>query len=100
MLDNSMIILYNNRVVWGRSSLGRALEWHSRGKGFDPPHLHHRSLGKPLVFQGFFAFSREMRFQRGKVLNECEFGYFIGVFLSYGFAGGDLNSVNNDIKLY
>lgn len=25
---------------WGCSSLGRALEWHSRGKGFDPPHLH------------------------------------------------------------
>ena len=25
---------------WGCSSPGRALEWHSRGKGFDPPHLH------------------------------------------------------------
>ena len=21
---------------------GRALDWQSRGKGFDPPHLHHR----------------------------------------------------------
>ena len=27
-------------TIWGCSSLGRALEWHSRGKGFDPPHLH------------------------------------------------------------
>ena len=26
---------------WGRSSIGRALEWHSRGKGFDSPQLHH-----------------------------------------------------------
>ena len=22
--------------------IGRALEWHSRGKGFDPPHLHQK----------------------------------------------------------
>ena len=29
----------------GCSSTGRALEWHSRGKGFDPPHLH-QHLGK------------------------------------------------------
>ena len=26
---------------WGRSSVGRALEWHSRGQGFDSPRLHH-----------------------------------------------------------
>src|SRR6185312_1879600 len=25
---------------WGGSSVGRALEWHSRGQGFDPPSLH------------------------------------------------------------
>jgi hypothetical protein len=24
----------------GCSSAGRALEWHSRGRGFDPPRLH------------------------------------------------------------
>ena len=24
----------------GRSSVGRAREWHSRGQGFDPPRLH------------------------------------------------------------
>src|ERR1700686_469842 len=24
----------------GCSSVGRALEWHSRGQGFDSPHLH------------------------------------------------------------
>ena len=27
--------------AWGCSSLGRALEWHSRGSRFDPDHLHH-----------------------------------------------------------
>ena len=31
-------------LSWGCSSLGRALEWHSRGKGFDPPHLHFRGV--------------------------------------------------------
>ena len=25
---------------WGDSSVGRALEWHSRGQGFDSPYLH------------------------------------------------------------
>src|SRR6266487_3926785 len=25
---------------WGRSSVGRALEWHSRGRGFDSLRLH------------------------------------------------------------
>lgn len=29
-------------TLWGHSSVGRALEWHSRGKGFDPPHLHQK----------------------------------------------------------
>ncbi len=28
---------------WGRSSVGRALEWHSRGREFDPPRLHSTS---------------------------------------------------------
>ncbi len=30
-------------TAWGCSSIGRALEWHSRGKGFDPPQLHHHA---------------------------------------------------------
>src|SRR5205085_1407678 len=28
------------RGARGCSSVGRALEWHSRGQGFDSPHLH------------------------------------------------------------
>ena len=45
------MILYTS--TWGCSSLGRALEWHSRGKGFDPPHLHQKrddSFGYRLFF--------------------------------------------------
>ena len=26
--------------IWGRSSVGRAPEWHSGGQGFEPPRLH------------------------------------------------------------
>ena len=28
------------KLLWGCSSVGRALEWHSRGQGFDSPQLH------------------------------------------------------------
>src|SRR5208337_4957663 len=28
------------KLVWGRSSVGRALEWHSRGREFDSLRLH------------------------------------------------------------
>src|SRR6266850_7308006 len=29
-------------ISWGRSSAGRALEWHSRGRRFDPDRLHQK----------------------------------------------------------
>ena len=33
---------------WGHSSVGRALEWHSRGRRFDPDWLHHLApVGRP-----------------------------------------------------
>src|SRR2546421_5553047 len=32
-------------IYGGRSSVGRAREWHSRGQGFDPPRLHCGALG-------------------------------------------------------
>jgi hypothetical protein len=28
-------------ILWGFSSVGRALAWHARGQGFDSPNLHH-----------------------------------------------------------
>src|SRR5687768_9618614 len=30
----------SERASWGCSSIGRALEWHSRGRRFDPDQLH------------------------------------------------------------
>src|SRR5213080_911674 len=29
---------------WGRSSAGRASQWHCEGQGFDPPRLHHSRI--------------------------------------------------------
>ena len=34
--------------VWGCSSVGRALEWHSRGRRFDPDQLHQNNQGLNL----------------------------------------------------
>ena len=33
-------------LLWGYSSAGRALEWHSRGQRFDPAYLHQRDVKK------------------------------------------------------
>ena len=33
-------------IIWGYSSAGRALEWHSRGQRFDPAYLHQRVCKK------------------------------------------------------
>ena len=35
--------------LWGHSSVGRALEWHSRGQGSDSPCLHQKPYQKSLV---------------------------------------------------
>ena len=40
-------------AIWGYSSAGRALEWHSRGQRFDPAYLHQRIL-KTTGFRDFF----------------------------------------------
>ena len=47
-------------VAWGRSSAGRALDWQSRGQGFDPPRLHHSTshglrIRGPFCYQGLMA---------------------------------------------
>ena len=44
-LTSRGVLCYNiNVVTRGCSSLGRALEWHSRGSRFDPDHLHQRRV--------------------------------------------------------
>ena len=39
----------------GRSSAGRALDWQSRGQGFDPPRLHHREFKGLRDTEGLFS---------------------------------------------
>ena len=36
--------------IWGYSSAGRALEWHSRGQRFDPAYLHQESLRDSTMY--------------------------------------------------
>lgn len=45
--------LYYYLNVWGYSSAGRTLEWHSRGQGFDSPYLHHTEAFENIVFEAF-----------------------------------------------
>ena len=42
--------------IWGYSSAGRALEWHSRGQRFDPAYLHQKP-SKSSDFGGFYYFT-------------------------------------------
>ena len=45
----------NERTAWGRSSAGRALDWQSRGQGFDPPLSPPKNAQEPEVrFRLFF----------------------------------------------
>ena len=45
---------YSNSLSRGRSSAGRALDWQSRGQGFDPPRLHHRECKGFRDSEGLF----------------------------------------------
>ena len=54
-----MIIFCRQRNMRGCSSLGRALEWHSRGSRFDPDHLHQEKSTTSVVL---FCFVRQRCF--------------------------------------
>ena len=45
---------YSIQQSRGRSSAGRALDWQSRGQGFDPPRLHHRECKGLRNSEGLF----------------------------------------------
>ncbi len=47
---------YFTEDKWGRSSVGRALEWHSRGRQFDPDRLH--NYNKTTLFLRLFYFDQ------------------------------------------
>ncbi len=47
------------RAGWGHSSAGRALAWHARGRGFEPPWLHQIPDGILIyITTGYTAVSR------------------------------------------
>ncbi len=48
--------MYYYLIVWGYSSVGRALEWHSRGQGFESPYLHHVIPCNLIVTRIFYFF--------------------------------------------
>jgi hypothetical protein len=47
-------------VYWGRSSAGRALQSHCRGRGFESPRLHQRRRRGPVSPTGPLPFSRSV----------------------------------------
>ena len=43
-------------LFWGCGSVGRALPSHGRGRGFDSPHLHHRTFAADSLTSGSAVF--------------------------------------------
>ena len=54
VLASPKIFPYSTTSSRGRSSDGRALDWQSRGQGFDPPRLHHRECRGLRFPEGLF----------------------------------------------
>ena len=54
LLAQLRIFPYSISSSRGRSSAGRALDWQSRGQGFDPPRLHHRECKGLRNSEGLF----------------------------------------------
>ena len=59
-----MRLVQNSKLLWGCSSVGRALEWHSRGQGFDSPQLH--QLKTSGLSWGFLLVKYEQESNSGK----------------------------------
>ena len=79
------ILWYTIKVTWGCSSLGRALEWHSRGSRFDPDHLHQEKSTTSVVL---FCFVRQTVFSAGlldsQLVHNMESGARMPNFLPHG----------------
>ncbi len=56
VLASKKVFPYSISSSRGRSSAGRALDWQSRGQGFDPPRLHHRECKAFGIPEAFFHF--------------------------------------------
>ena len=59
--------------MWGCSSAGRALEWHSRGREFDPRQLHHEYRWVKRKLDPFFV-SPDRHPERGRFLDRLPAG--------------------------
>ena len=55
-LASPKIFPYSISSSRGRSSAGRALDWQSRGQGFDPPRLHHVNPKGHRIAGGLFSY--------------------------------------------
>ncbi len=51
-LDTARSLGLDSGPCWGHSSAGRALEWHSRGRRFDPAWLHQSLSCEIDIFKG------------------------------------------------
>ena len=61
IIDKQLRVKQKLQNTWGRSSPGRALEWHSRGSRFDPDRLHQEKApeGRGCAGSGAFLFCVE-----------------------------------------
>src|SRR5687768_4034967 len=55
------IVVSRSQWCRGCSSVGRALEWHSRGQGFDSPHLHWAEVSKCFALMARWVVGRGSR---------------------------------------
>ena len=56
ILTKSSARAAHDKRIWGYSSAGRALEWHSRGQRFDPAYLHQLLRRKQDCFRLSFCY--------------------------------------------
>ena len=73
------------RDIWGYSSAGRALEWHSRGQRFDPAYLHQEDIQSGVLFL--------LPFQPKNKVIFCNINYFLNFLIVSNIAPETPNAV-------
>ncbi len=102
-LDFLFDVWYIIFTVWGRSSAGRALEWHSRGQEFDPLRLHQKktyaliqSIGlfqRNKSLAGFVKYASRVKYCFAK-RNACERGWIYFISLDASVSNFTIYKVN------
>lgn len=68
------------RSAWGCSSVGRALPWHGRGRGFDPRRFHHLFRGRSSIGRARASQARGRGFDSPRLHHgECGRDYNLSV---------------------